>query len=127
MPAPEGPTSATDCPGRAIKEIRSKATARAWERADRTYGAYAWSDATYAQHFQKAAYRQDGDAFDDYRPAYRYGTYARGEYADREWDDRLAADLERGWDRFRGGSKLTWERAKHAVADAFTLDRTRPH
>ena len=99
----------------------------AWERADRTYGAYAWSDATYAQHFQKAAYRQDGDAFDDYRPAYRYGTYARGEYADREWDDRLAADLERGWDRFKGGSKLTWERAKHAVADAFTLDRTRPH
>ena len=87
----------------------------------------AFRDATYAQHFQKAAYRQDGDAFDDYRPAYRYGTYARGEYADREWDDRLAADLERGWDRFKGSSKLTWERAKHAVADAFTLDRTRPH
>lgn len=99
----------------------------AWERADRTYGAYAWSDDTYAQRFQTAPYRQEGDAFDDYRPAYRYGTYARGEYTDREWDDSLATDLERGWGRFKGGSRLTWERAKHAVADAFTLDRQKPH
>ena len=99
----------------------------AWERADRTYGAYASSDDTFAQRFDAAAYRQDGDEFDDYRSAYRYGTYARGQYADREWDDGLAADLERGWDRFKGDSRLGWERARHAVADAFTLDRQRPH
>lgn len=99
----------------------------AWERADRTYGAYARSDEHFSKRFDTAPYRQGDDAFDDYRPAYRYGTYARAQYADREWDDTLAADLERGWDRARGSSRLTWERAKHAVADAFTLDRQRPH
>ncbi len=99
----------------------------AWERADRTYNAYARSDEQFAQRFDSAPYRQDGDDFDDYRSAYRYGTYARAQYADREWDDSLASDLERGWDRARTGSRLTWERAKHAVADAFTLDRQRPH
>lgn len=99
----------------------------AWERADRTYNAYAWSDDTYSRRFEAADYRKEGDEYDDYRPAYRYGTYARGEYADRDWDDNLASDLERGWDRFKGSSRLTWERARHAVADAFTLDRQRPH
>ena len=99
----------------------------AWERADRTYGAYAWADDTYAKRFKTAPYREAADEFDDYRPAYRYGTYARGQYSDREWDDSLATDLERGWGRFKGGSRLTWERAKHAVADAFTLDRQKPH
>ena len=99
----------------------------AWERVDRTYGAYAWSDDTYARRFDSAPYRQDGDEFDDYRSAYRYGTYARGEYSDREWDDGLASELERGWERFKGTSRLTWVRAKHAVADAFNLDRQRPH
>ena len=97
----------------------------AWDRADRTYNAYAWSDDTYAKRFESAAYRQDGDEYDDYRPAYRYGTYARGQYADRDWDDGLASDLERGWERFKGTSRLTWERAKHAVADAFTSDDRR--
>jgi hypothetical protein len=99
----------------------------AWERADRTYDAYARSDDTHALRFENAAYREEGDEFDDYRPAYRYGTYARRQYTDREWDDSLASDLERGWDRFKGTSRLGWERAKHAVADAFTLDRQSPH
>ena len=99
----------------------------AWERADRTYGAYARTDDTFSTRFDRAPYRQEGEAYDDYRPAYRYGTYARGLYSDRAWDDSLASDLERGWDRARGGSRLTWERAKHAVADAFTLDRQKPH
>jgi len=99
----------------------------AWERADRTYDAYARSDDRFSKQFDRASYRQEGDDFNDYRPAYRYGTYARGEYADREWDDGLASELERGWDRAKGGSRLTWERAKHAVAEAFTLDRQRPH
>ena len=99
----------------------------AWERADRTYSAYAQSDEAHARTFANAAYRQEGDEFDDYRSAYRYGTYARGQYADREWDDSLAADLERDWNRYRGDSTLGWDRARPAVAEAFTLGRTRPH
>ncbi len=99
----------------------------AWERADRTYSAYSRSDEVHAKRFENSDYRQAGDEFDDFRPAYRYGTYARSQYADRDWDDNLASDLERGWDRFKGSSRLTWERAKAAVADAFNLDRQRPN
>lgn len=98
-----------------------------WERADRTYNSYAWSDEFYSSRFRDSAYAQEGDQYDDYKPAYRYGTYARQQYGDREWDDGMASELEQGWERFKGGSSLAWERAKHAVADAFTLGRTRPH
>lgn len=99
----------------------------AWERASRTYDAYAWNDEHYAGEFENAPFRSGDDSYDDYRPAYRYGTYARGLYADRAWDDGLADELARDWDRFRGTSRLGWDRARPAVAAAFRLDRTRPH
>lgn len=98
-----------------------------WERADRTYSTYSGTDEFFGARFKDSAYAQDGETFDDYRPAYRYGTYARQQYADRDWDEDLSGDLEAGWERFKGTSRLGWERAKHAVADAFTLDRQRPH
>jgi hypothetical protein len=57
---------------------------------------------------------------DDYRPAYRYGHEARRRYgSDREWDDKLEKDLEQGWRRVKGRSRLGWENAKHATKDAW--------
>jgi hypothetical protein len=68
-----------------------------------------------------------GASFDDYRPAYRYGLYARGHHGDRQWDDSLESDLGRDWDRHRGASKLSWDNAKHAVRDAWhSLERVMP-
>lgn len=97
----------------------------AWDRADRTYSLYERSDAYHADEFERAPWRQAEESFDDYRPAYRYGTYARAQYADRPWDDTLEAELGRDWPTRRGGSGLEWDRAKSAVREAYTTSGDR--
>ncbi len=91
-----------------------------WDRVDRTYTTYEDSDRYFASRFNDASYRAGDDSFDDYRPAYRYGTYNRLHYADRDWDDNLEHELGQGWEQAKGNSRLTWERAKAAVRDAFS-------
>ena len=91
-----------------------------WDRADRTYSTYEDSDRYFASRFEHAPYRAGDDSFDDYRPAYRYGTQSRTRYADRDWDDQLEGELKQGWEKTKGTSRLTWERAKAAVKDAFS-------
>lgn len=90
----------------------------AWHRADRTHRAYAASDAHFAERFKRATYRKPDASFEDYRPAYRFGTHARTRYRDREWDDALEAELRREWE-IRNDSPLEWEHARHAARDAF--------
>ena len=90
-----------------------------WDRADRTYSTYENTDRYFASRFDTAEYRADDDSFEDYRPAYRYGTQARTRYSDRDWDDKMEGELKEGWDKAKGTSRLTWERAKTAVRDAF--------
>lgn len=92
-----------------------------WDRSDRTYRTYEAADRHYQSQFDQAEYRDvnAGASFDDYRPAYRYGLYARGQQSERRWDESLESDLGRDWDRHKGGSKLSWDKAKHAVKDAW--------
>ena len=52
----------------------------------------------------------------DYRPAYRYGTYLRHQNPKANWDDNQYSS---GWDRMKGDSRLTWDRAKLAAKDAW--------
>lgn len=91
-----------------------------WDRADRTYSTYEQSDNHFSSRFDNAPYRQEGDTFEDYKPAYRYGTQTRSRYGDREWDDSMEGELKQGWEKTKGNSRLTWERAKAAVKDAFS-------
>ena len=84
-------------------------------RLDPAHEAEAW----YAKAFQRATYRRADDRYADYQPAYRYGGHAHGQHGEREWDDALAAELERGWHEHRGSSKLEWEQARHAVWDSY--------
>lgn len=55
---------------------------------------------------------------DDYAPAYRYGWESRTQHTGRRYDE-VESDLERGWERAKGKSRLGWERAKHATRDAW--------
>ena len=91
----------------------------AWDRDDRTYRTYDASDRFYSQQFAS----RDRDArFDyetDYRPAYRYGTWARTAYRDRDWDDRLESDLEQGWNTAKGSSRMAWNDAKSTVRESW--------
>lgn len=106
----------------------AKASIRdAWDRSDRTYRAYEATDRYYESNFDKADYREPSATYGDYKPAYRYGTQARSQYGNREWDDKLENDLERNWDRVKGESKLSWQQAKGATKDAWhSVERAIP-
>lgn len=90
-----------------------------WQRADHTYNTYEASDRHFSSRFESAPYRQADDSFDDYQPAYRYGTQGRTRYGERDWDDSMENEMRDGWEKAKGTSRLTWERAKAAVRDAF--------
>ena len=61
-------------------------------------------------------YASTGGAYDDYAPAYRYGSESRSKYANRNWDD-VESDLRSDWDSRYGssGGPSTWEKFKAAV------------
>ena len=91
----------------------------AWFRADRTYNTYEESDRYFAARFDEVTYTRPGEAFDDFRPAYRYGVLARTRFGDRGWDEDIEQQLRDDWQRNRGGSRLNWDRALVGVKDAF--------
>ncbi|MCA1857623.1 YsnF/AvaK domain-containing protein [Massilia oculi] len=70
-------------------------------------------DRAYRDHFQ-TNFASSGAAYDDYAPAYTYGSQMRSRYAGRQWDE-VENDLRSDWDtRSRGGAS-TWENMKAAV------------
>jgi hypothetical protein len=91
----------------------------AWERVDRSYRVYEASDRYHAQRFEEAGGGMPNTHFGDYRPAYRYGTWARSHWPQRDWDEALEQELERGWVRVKGTSRLSWEKARAAVREAW--------
>jgi len=98
----------------------------AWERSDRTHRAFRETDQYYGTQFEQAPYRVSGASFDDYRPAYRYGTAARTHYPNQQWDE-AEPKLERQWNAVKGESRLTWTEAKAAVKDAWhNVERVLP-
>jgi hypothetical protein len=91
-----------------------------WDRTDRTYRTYETNDNRWRDQYTGSSYFDKSFDYDrDYRPAYRYGTFSRHRYSDRTWDSSLENDLARDWDRTKGSSRLTWDRAKFAVKDAW--------
>ncbi|MDY0975599.1 general stress protein [Massilia sp. CFBP9012] len=74
-------------------------------------------DGYYRNHFN-TTYGATGAAYDDYLPAYSYGSEAArsGRYTNRAWDD-IETDLHSDWDsRYaNGGEPSTWEKMKAAV------------
>ena len=60
-------------------------------------------------------YSSLGGGFDEYEPAYRYGTDMRNtsKYRDRSWDE-VESDLRSDWDKRHPGAS-TWDKFKAAV------------
>ena len=75
-----------------------------------------YDQAFWKERFPSEDYVKDGDSFDDYEPAYRYGASLRGEIDD--FDNNEAALRER-WEQQRGQSRLDWERARDPVKIAW--------
>ena len=75
-------------------------------------------DSYWRDSFRTRPYVTTDASYDDYGPAYAYGTDAYGRHSGRKWED-VESDLGRDWDQAKGKSKLTWEHAKAAVKDAW--------
>lgn len=108
-------------------EAARPAVQDSWTRADRTYRTYDASDRYHQSQFEQTSYRAADAEYSDYRPAYRYGTHARQQYGDRDWDDKLEAELGQRWDTVKGESRLGWDKAKAATKDAWhSVERVLP-
>jgi uncharacterized protein (TIGR02271 family) len=73
-------------------------------------------DAYYRNHFS-STYGDSGSSYDDYAPAYSYGTRMRNDtrYQGRQWDD-VESDLRTDWETRNGSATgSTWEKMKAAV------------
>jgi uncharacterized protein (TIGR02271 family) len=74
------------------------------------------SDSAYRSHYD-SNYASSGGSYDDYEPAYRYGSQMRGDarYQGRNWDE-VESDLRSDWDtRYSRNGVSTWEKMKAAV------------
>jgi hypothetical protein len=75
------------------------------------------SDDSYYRSHWTNTYGSSGDTYNDYDPAYRYGTQMRGDtrYSGRKWDD-VESDLRSDWDtRYSKNGVSTWDKMKAAV------------
>ena len=75
------------------------------------------SDDSYYRTHWTSNYASSGDTYNDYDPAYRYGTQMRSDsrYSGRQWDD-VESDLRSDWDtRYGSSSGSTWDKMKAAV------------
>jgi len=78
-------------------------------------------DAYWKENYKSRPYIQKGAAYEEYQPAYRYGTQASTQHAGRSFD-QVESNLAQGWDKARGACKLSWDQARPAALDAY--DRT---
>lgn len=86
------------------------------------------SDSYYRTHFQNNL-ASTGTSYDDYAPAYNYGSQMRTDsrYKGRQWND-VEKDLRSDWDARNGSGDSTWEKMKAAVRhgwDRMTTDGDR--
>jgi uncharacterized protein (TIGR02271 family) len=75
------------------------------------------SDDSYYRNHWTSNYASSGDTYNDYDPAYRYGTQMRSDtrYQGRQWDD-VESDLRSDWNtRYGSSGGSTWEKMKAAV------------
>jgi hypothetical protein len=75
-------------------------------------------DRYWRDNYAGRPYVASGTTYDDYEPAYRYGTEAYSRYPDRDFDE-VESELGRDWHTTRGKSSLEWDHAKHATRDAW--------
>lgn len=99
----------------------------AWDRGDERFGSMlSDEDRHWEQSYRSRDYVGEGDTYDQYRPAYRYGSESRLRHAGRSWDE-VEPDLGRDWESRPDRGSMTWERAKHAVRDGWhSIERKLP-
>ena len=75
-------------------------------------------DAWLRTSFTGKKYVREGDTFETYQPAYKYGGAAEARLSGRPFDES-EADLRAGWVKNPGAADLPWDHAQHAVRDSY--------
>lgn len=75
-------------------------------------------DAYWRTNYLKTSYVDREVPYASYQPAYRVGYEGYGRYRGRKFED-VEADLKRAYEKSKATSGLAWERARHAVRDAW--------
>lgn len=77
------------------------------------------SDTAWRSDYQ-TRYASLGGSYDEYDPAYRYGSTLAGDarYSGRDWAS-IEADARSGWERDNAGGASTWDKVKDAVKHAW--------
>jgi hypothetical protein len=75
-------------------------------------------DAYWRENYRNRPYYDKNSTYEDYSSAYRYGVTSSQQYPGKRFDD-VSSDLERGWEKTKGTSRLGWEKAKNATRDAW--------
>jgi hypothetical protein len=68
-------------------------------------------------NFEALPYVQDGDRFEEFQPAYRYGAAAESIYGDSAFD-AMYKELEHEW-QTNHADEISWTRAEPAVRDGY--------
>jgi len=83
-------------------------------------------DRYWRENYASRPYVRERSTYDEYRPAYQYGTDAAHRYQGRRWED-VEGDLEHGWNEARASSGSAWHDIKEAVRDAWhRIERALP-
>ena len=69
-------------------------------------------------NYEMRDYFERGRPYTDYGPAYQYGWESRSKLGSKTFGE-VESDLERGWHKASGASRLTWTQAKRATHDAW--------
>jgi hypothetical protein len=78
----------------------------------------ALADAYWIERYEQEPYYVKGAIYADYAPAYRLGYEARARYCGYEFEE-LESQLQSGFDRAKGGSRLNWLAARPAARAAW--------
>jgi hypothetical protein len=79
----------------------------------------AWSpqtasdDSAYRSHWS-SNYATSGTPYEQYAPAYSYGSTMAGQHRGRQWND-VESDMRTQWEARNSGSPSTWEQFKGAI------------
>jgi len=75
-------------------------------------------EAYWRENYMLEVYYDKGYTYEDYHPAYRTGWEGRGRYEGRSFDE-VERELEADYNRYRGTSRLGWDKNRQAARAAW--------
>ena len=88
------------------------------KRSTKTTTKATFDDTTWRTTHATREYVVPGLAYEDYAPAYRYGTVVKDKHGNKEFVE-VEPMLAEEWATVRGTSRLDWSQAKPAVQDGY--------